>query len=138
MEDERGRETGPSYDLGHGSALQVAAQWTAGEGRALRVVRWQLQGSMRQLYHWARGAGFAAGPGDEDGAIGAERWAAGVALEQQDVPGGRWNTLQRQELTGADPARFRARLDGWEAGLIDRAERLARKWARRALPDQGG
>ena len=52
---------------------------------------------------------------------------AGVALEQREAAGARWSTVQRQELEGQDLHSFAARLRGWEAGLLDRAEKLARR-----------
>lgn len=124
--DEPGEgHPGVQLDFGFGGHLQVVAAWDEAEGSGWRVVRWQLRGRERALMHWARGQDVPAATGDETAA-----WTAGVALERRDTPGGRWSTVQRQELTGADPAQFAARLRGWEAGLCDRATKLARRGKR--------
>jgi hypothetical protein len=124
MDGEWERQPGALLDLGGGSRLTVVAIWWGPEGAELRVVRWQLRSPVRELYHWARGQAFATGTADDD--EDAEPWVAGVALERRDSPTARWATIQRQELSGAEPAQFAARLRGWEAGLLDRAEKMTR------------
>ncbi|HMA34892.1 MAG TPA: hypothetical protein VKY74_10480 [Chloroflexia bacterium] len=122
MDEEWERQAGSTWELGAGSRLSVVASWRGADGGELRVVRWQLQGAVRDLYHWARGQSGAetGGPAEPDTV-----WVAGVALERRAGPTARWDTIRRQELTGADPAHFAARLHGWEAGLLDRATKLA-------------
>jgi hypothetical protein len=120
---------GPTYDFGSNGALRIRAEWACGDGSFLRVARWQLRGAARGLYHWARSQGYAdpaltAGEWEEP-----EAWTVGVSLESQDASGARWSVLQRQEATTVDPALLAGRLNGWEAGLIDRATRLARRRA---------
>ncbi|HZR98334.1 MAG TPA: hypothetical protein VFE37_06490 [Chloroflexota bacterium] len=105
----------PAIRLGRG-ALAVVARWACPGGVTLRVVRWALYGRERALYRWARGLDFE---------VGAERWTAGVALERQDGPGGRWQTLARQEIEGLGPTLPEGRLRGWEAGLVARGAKLA-------------
>ncbi|HUS16496.1 MAG TPA: hypothetical protein VM536_15975 [Chloroflexia bacterium] len=116
---------GSSREFGAAGRLQVVARWECSDGAEIRVVRWELRGGARDLMHWARGQAFA--PDAE--AEPEETWAAGVALERRAGPSARWDTVRRQELTGRDPRLFAARLNGWEAGLRDRAQRLARKQA---------
>src|SRR4051812_42936571 len=125
MEERCERQPGAAFDFRAGGRLVVVALWCCPDGSELRVVRWQLRGRERALYQWARGQDFPALGEEQSGA--EEEWTAGVVLERRDGPATRWSTLRRQELTGADLARFVARLNGWEAGLIDRAEKLARK-----------
>ncbi|HLH24109.1 MAG TPA: hypothetical protein VK066_16430 [Chloroflexota bacterium] len=105
----------PRISLGRG-AIAVVAVWDCAGDVTLRVVRWALFGRERALYRWARGLDF-------DGA--ADAWAAGVALERQDAPGGRWQTLARQETEGVGGAPPLGRLRGWEAGLVARGAKLA-------------
>jgi hypothetical protein len=96
--------------------LAVVALWECPSGVTVRVVRWALRDPARALYRWARGLDFDAR---------ADGWVAGVALERQDAPGGRWQTLARQETEGVGPALPEARLRGWEAGLVARGAKLA-------------
>jgi hypothetical protein len=129
MDERCERQPGETIDFRAGGRLTIVALWWCPGGSELRVVRWHLRGHERALYNWARGRDVATPTADE-AAGSEEEWTAGVALERREGPTGRWSTVQRQELTGADPARFAARLNGWEAGLIDRAEKLARKTER--------
>jgi hypothetical protein len=120
---------GPTYDFGPNGAVRIRAEWACGDGSVLRVARWQLRGAARGLYHWARAQGYVEPMLPAEAWEEPEAWIAGVSLESQDAPGARWSVLQRQEATTADPALLAARLNGWEAGLIDRATRLARRRA---------
>ncbi len=61
------------------------------------------------MYRWTRGL---------DGAPGAGKWAAGVALERRGGAGGRWQTLSRREAEGVGDTLPEGRLSGWEAGLV--------------------
>ncbi len=120
MQEDCRRIEGAALDLNAGGQVRVVAQWECPDGRAWRVVRWELRGRERALYAWAdRGALDL-----DDSTEEAESWIAGVALEKRDAPATRWSRIRKQELTGTDPAAFAGRLRGWEAGLIDRAERL--------------
>ncbi len=121
------RQPGPParLRLGGEGELRVVAVWWGAEGAEMRVVRWELRGAARVLYHWARGQ--SAPDPDPEPAVRDEAWVAGVALERRAGPTARWDTVQRQELTTADPLAAAARLHGWEAGLLDRAARLARR-----------
>jgi len=107
--------------------LRVVALWWGPEGGEMRVVRWELRGAVRVLYHWARGQSAPDPDADPDNDEPADTWVAGVALERRAGPTARWDTVQRQELTATNPAAVAARLHGWEAGLLDRATRLARR-----------
>ena len=132
-------QLGPTYDCGADGAVQIRAQWTCDDGSALRVARWELRGAPRGLYHWARGQAYMASAGAADAWDEPDDWVVGVSLESQDGPDARWSVLQRQEATTADPGRLAARLNGWEAGLFDRATRLARRRAARlAAEDEQG
>ena len=118
------RQGGATRSFGSEGQVRVVAVWVCAEGRAFRVVRWELRGAARDLYQWGRGRDFQAG--DAAGSD-TEDWIAGVALEQRESATARWSTMQRQELEGQDLHSFAARLRGWEAGLLDRAEKLARR-----------
>jgi hypothetical protein len=114
--------------FGQEGHLTVVAAWWGPEGAELRVVRWELRGAARALYHWARGQSAPAPGADADDADdAAAAWIAGVALEQRAGPTARWDTLRRQETDGPDLAALAPRLHGWEAGLRDRAERIMRR-----------
>jgi hypothetical protein len=108
-------------------ALAIVAVWEGPGDVTLRVVRWALYGSERALYRWARGL---------DGDLAADRWVAGVALERQDGPGGRWQTLARQETEGAGVPLPEERLRGWEAGLVARGAKLAARLGGAPAPEQ--
>jgi hypothetical protein len=118
------RQDGVTRHLGSEGQVRVVAAWICVDGRELRVVRWELRGAARDLYQWGRGRDFqeAAGPSTD-----AAEWIAGVALEQRESATARWSTIQRQELEGQDLHSVAARLRGWEAGLLDRAEKLTRR-----------
>lgn len=118
------RQEGTTRSLGSEGQVRVVAVWLCADGREFRVVRWRLRGAARDLYQWGRGRDFEAR--DEAGS-GTEDWIAGVALEQRESATARWSTIQRQELEGQDIPSFAGRLRGWEAGLMDRAEKLARR-----------
>jgi hypothetical protein len=126
-------QTGPCYDFGADGAVRIRAEWTCGDGSVLRVARWQLRGQARGLYHWARGQSYVDPADSAADWEEPEEWLMGVSLESQDAPGARWSVLQRQEAATTDPGLRAARLNGWEAGLIDRATRLARR--RTSPPD---
>lgn len=123
------RQPGPPVRLRFGGEgeLRVVAVWWGPEGAEMRVVRWELRGAARVLYHWARGQSAPDPDAAADAEEPTETWVAGVALERRAGPTARWDSVQRQELTTADPAAAAARLHGWEAGLLDRAARLARR-----------
>jgi hypothetical protein len=112
------RQEGATRSFGSEGQVRVVAVWLCADGREFRVVRWALRGPARDLYQWSRGRDFQAA---------ADEWIAGVALEQRESATARWSTVQRQELEGQDLRSFAARLRGWEAGLLDRAEKLARQ-----------
>lgn len=120
-------EEGRLLALGSGGWWREVRRWRVGEVE-LRVVRWTVRGATRGLLRWARGQ-------DEDvEAAAPRRWQGGVALERREGPGGRWQTLGRQEIEGEDAASeqaARARLLGWEAGLLARGEKLAGRLAER-------
>src|SRR5689334_18167609 len=118
------RQEGTTRSLGSQGQVRVVAVWLCGDGREFRVVRWELRGAARDLYQWGRGRDFEA---PDDAGSGTEEWIAGVALEQRESATARWSTVQRQELEGQDLRSFAGRLRGWEAGLVDRAEKLARR-----------
>ncbi len=118
------RQEGATRSFGSEGQVRVVAVWLCADGREFRVVRWELRGASRDLYQWGRGRDFQAA---DDAATDTEEWIAGVALEQREAAGARWSTVQRQELEGQDLHSFAARLRGWEAGLLDRAEKLARR-----------
>ena len=120
------RQPGPPARLRFGGEgeLRVVAVWWGSAGAEMRVVRWELRGASRVLYHWARGQS-APDPDPVDADDPPETWVAGVALERRAGPTARWDTVQRQELTTNDPIAAAPRLHGWEAGLVDRATRLA-------------
>ena len=128
-------QAGPTYDFGSDGAVQIRAQWAFGDGSVLRVARWQLRGAPRGLYHWARAQRYTDSASAAEDWEEPEEWVVGVSLESQDAPGARWSVLQRQEATTADPGRLAARLNGWEAGLFDRATRLARRRAAAREPE---
>jgi len=118
------RQEGTTRSLGSEGQVRVVAVWLCADGREFRVVRWELRGATRDLYQWGRGRDFET---PDDAGSGTEEWIAGVALEQRESATARWSTIQRQELEGQDLRSFAGRLRGWEAGLVDRAERLARR-----------
>jgi hypothetical protein len=118
------RRGGVTRRLGSEGQVRVVAVWTCTDGRELRVVRWELRGAARDLYQWGRGRDFQAA---DDAENEAAEWTAGVALEQRESATARWSTVQRQELEGQDLHRVAGRLRGWEAGLLDRAEKLSRR-----------
>jgi hypothetical protein len=118
------RQGGATRRFGSEGQVRVVAAWVCAGGRELRVVRWELRGAARDLYQWGRGRDFQAA---DDTGSDMEEWIAGVALEQRESATARWSTVQRQELKGQDLRSFAARLRGWEAGLLDRAEKLARR-----------
>lgn len=123
------RQPGPPARLRFGGEgeLRVVAVWWGPEGGEMRVVRWELRGAARVLYHWARGQSAPDPDVDPESDEPVDTWVAGVALERRAGPTARWDTVQRQELTATNPAAVAARLHGWEAGLLDRATRLARR-----------
>ena len=118
------RQEGATRSFGSEGQVCIVAVWLCAEGRAFRVVRWELRGAARDLYQWSRGRDFQAA---DDAGSGAGEWIAGVALEHRESATARWSTVRRQELEGQDLGSFAARLHGWEAGLVDRAEKLARR-----------
>ena len=128
-------QVGPTYDFGADGAVQIRAQWACGDGSLLRVARWELRGAPRGLYHWVRAQHYMDPAGAAEDSEEPEEWVVGASLESQDAPNARWSVLQRQEATTADPGRLAARLNGWEAGLVDRATRLARRRAAALGPE---
>jgi hypothetical protein len=117
------RQAGVTRSFGSEGQVRVVALWLCSDGREFRVVRWELRGAPRDLYQWVRGRDF---PAAVDAVSGADAWIAGVALEQRESTTARWSTVRRQEWEGQDLRSVAARLRGWEAGLLDRAEKLAR------------
>lgn len=91
--------------FGQEGHLTVVAAWWGPEGAELRVVRWELRGAARALYHWARGQSAPTLGEDEADDAAADTWIAGVALEQRASPTARWDTLRRQETDGPNLAR---------------------------------
>ena len=118
------RQAGATRSFGSDGQVRVVAVWVCADGREFRVVRWELRGAPRDLYQWVRGRDF---PAYADAVSGADEWIAGVALEQRESATARWSTVRRQEWEGQDLHSVAARLRGWEAGLLDRAEKLARR-----------
>ena len=117
------RQGGATRSFGSDGHVRVVALWLCADGREFRVVRWELRGAPRDLYQWVRGQDY---PAHADAGSGIEEWIAGVALEQRESATARWSTMRRQEWEGQDLRSVAARLRGWEAGLLDRAEKLAR------------
>jgi hypothetical protein len=103
--------------IGSDGYVREVGRWHLAEAE-LRVVRWQLRGSARQLVEWARG---------RDTIKDSETWSVGVVLERRDTPTGKWQTLRRQETDANDLESVAARLRGWEAGLINWGEKLTRR-----------
>lgn len=103
--------------LGPNGYVREVGRWYVGEAE-LRVVRWNLRGTARQLVEWARG---------RDIVENSVTWSVGVVLERRDTPTGKWQTLRRQETDASNLDSVSARLRGWEAGLIDWGEKLSRR-----------
>ena len=118
------RQGGATRSFGSDGQVRVVAVWVCADGREFRVVRWELRGAPPDLYQWVRGQDF---PAAADSGSRIEEWIAGVALEQRESTTARWSTVRRQEWEGQDLRSVAARLRGWEAGLLDRAEKLARR-----------